>query len=125
MLKKSGYLIQILVAAAMLAASVTLIKSLFYDFSNDTVPLFSIIISVFISLICVTADAAMIVFSVRVIRASEGKRKLLYAAGAFLAELVFAGVCCLVHSEHMALIAAFFLTASLLLILSLTMQLKD
>lgn len=53
MLKKLRILLTILPSLAMVVAIIIYVKSLFYNFHEDTIPFFSIIISSVIALFCI------------------------------------------------------------------------
>ena len=108
-------LFAVLPLAAMAAASVTFIKSLFYNFHNDTVPLFSIGFSCSLSLanIGLLVLAALCVFGALGAGKLSAKDKTILLTAALLLNLGFGAVCALVKQTHYAVIAVYLLLTSL------------
>lgn len=118
MLKKLKVIFIILPYIAMILALITFVKSLFYNFHNDTVPFFSIMISSAISLFCIILGVGTGVCIVNYIRSSMFNRQLLWLGIVFLLNLVFSAVCLLIYYSQLKIIAVYFLITSLLLAIS-------
>jgi hypothetical protein len=98
----------------MILALITLVKSLFYDFHNDTVPIVSIAISCAISLLCAAIVIGTGLCIVLCLRSVTFKSQLLWTGAIILLNLIFSAVCLLVHSEKFRLTAIYFLASAFL-----------
>ncbi len=115
MKKRLRILFAVLPVLAMAAAGVTYIKSLFYNFHNDTVPLISIGFSCVLSLLCIVllAFAAMCVFVFLRNGTQSRHDRAVFLGTAFIMNLGFGGHCALVKQSHYALIAGYLAVTSL------------
>ena len=118
MLKKLKVIFILLPYIAMILALVTFVKSLFYNFHNDTVPFFSILISSAISLFCIVICVGTRVCIVNYIKSSMFNQQLFWGGVVFLLNLVFSIVCLLIHYSQLKIIAIYFLITSLFLAIS-------
>ena len=118
MLKKLKVIFILLPYIAMILALVTLVKSLFYNFHNDTVPFFGILISSAISLFCIIICVGTGVCIVNYIKSSMFNQQLLWGGIVFLLNLIFSVVCLLIHYSQLKIIAIYFLITSFLLVIS-------
>ncbi|MBR3267129.1 MAG: hypothetical protein IKI58_00110 [Oscillospiraceae bacterium] len=113
MLRKLEKLLAVLPVLAMAAASVTFIRSLFYNFHNDTVPLISIGISCVFALL----NLAFLILSALCIfvfvRQKKPSLRRPMVAGAFFVNLGFGALCALVKQAHYGLIGIYLLATSL------------
>ena len=118
MLKKLKAVFIILPDIAMIAALITFIKSLFYNFNNDTVPFYSFLISSAISLFCIMIGVGTGICIVNYIKSDKLSQQLFWGGIVFLLNLVFSAVCLLIHYSQLKIIAVYFLITSLLLVIS-------
>ena len=118
MLMKLKVIFILLPYIAMILALVTFVKSLFYNFHNDTVPFFSIFISSAISLFCIIIGVVTGICILNYIKSSMLNQQLLWGGIVFLLNLVFSVVCLLVRYSQLKIIAVYFLITSLLLVIS-------
>ena len=102
----------------MLAASATFIKSLFYNFHNDTVPLFSLLISLFIALLCILLDGSAAVSAAASVRSDKRRTQLGCLGIIFLAQLAFSAICALCSRSKLDMTVIYFLITTVLLVLA-------
>lgn len=110
--------------AAMIVSSAVFIKSLFYNFHEDTLPLFSMFLSCSVSFVCIVLDAGMICLAFLFFNKPNAQRQTLLIGLMFLLDLAFSvlrmivqcvnirlviitGVCFLITSVFFALSALF------------------
>ena len=111
MLKKFKVIFMILPYTAMILATITFVKSLFYDFRNDTVPFFSIFISCTIALLSIMLNIGAGICVVKFIKSNYHS----FLIGiVFLLNFVFSAICLFFHYEQLKVVAAYFLITSLL-----------
>ncbi len=118
MLKKLKVIFIVMPYIAMILALITLVKSLFYNFHNDTVPIISIMISCAVSLFCITLVVGTGFCIRKYTKSATTNSRSLWFGITFLLNVVFSAVCLLVHESRLKIIAAYFLITSLSLALS-------
>ncbi len=118
MLKKLKVIFIVMPYIAMILALITLVKSLFYNFHNDTVPIISIMISCAVSLFCITLVVGTGFCIRKYTKSATTNSRSLWFGIVFLLNVVFSAVCLLVHESRLKIIAAYFLITSLSLALS-------
>ena len=119
MLKRFKASFILLLYITMISAIVTFVKSLFYNFHNDTVPFFSIMTSSAISLFCIIIGVVTGICIVNYISSDKLDRQFLWVGIVFLLNLVFSAVCLLIRFDQLKIIAVYFLLiTSLLLVIS-------
>ena len=117
MLKKLKVIFIVMPYIAMILALITLVKSLFYNFHNDTVPIISIMISCAVSLFCITLVVGTGFCIRKYTKSATTNSRSLWFGITFLLNVVFSAVCLLVHESRLKIIAAYFLITSLSLAL--------
>lgn len=98
----------------MLCVLVTAVKGLFYDFHNDTVPMISMMISVFLSMLFLVLTAGTGTCILLYIRTEACRKQLLLAGIAVLLNLAFSALCLLCYDGQFNRIAVYFLLSVLL-----------
>lgn len=104
MTNKLKAIFTILPLIAMAAAGVTLIKSLFYGFHDDTVPFFSLVISLSIALVCAVLIGGAAVCAVVSLRSKNRRSQLGCIGIMLLLNVLFAGVCAVCHHSKLTMI---------------------
>ena len=122
MLRKCKILFAVLPLIAMTAASGTFIRSLFYNFHNDTVPLFSIGISFVLAMICLVQLFFTVVCAVLYLGIGKnlpGNRdRASLLASACILNLGFGIFCAISKQSHFVTITVYLLLTSLSFALS-------
>ena len=106
-------------AGALIAAIVPLVRSLFYDFHNDTVPVFSIAISVILTLLFVFMAGAALLAFIEMIRKGRGGRYADPLGALLLLDLGFAAVCYFFKDTELKKLIIFVSASAFSLLLSL------
>lgn len=119
MLKKLRILFTILPSLAMVVAIIIYVKSLFYNFHEDTVPFFSFVISSIITIFYIFLGIGAIICAYCSIRSNTSSHQSLLICTIFLLNFLFSAVCVIVGCEQLKIIVIYFLTTSLLLLSSL------
>ena len=120
MQKKCKILFAVLPLIAMTAASGTFIRSLFYNFRNDTVPLFSFGISIVLTMICLVLLFITVVCAILYLHTGIfqiGNRAEMLAAACIL-NLGFGIFCAVIKQSHFVIITVYLLLTSLSFALS-------
>ena len=120
MLRKCKILFAVLPLIAMTAASGTFIRSLFYNFHNDTVPLFSIGISFVLAMICLVQLFFTVICALLFLGIGKkwlGNRAFLLASACIL-NLGFGIFCAISKQSHFVTITVYLLLTSLSFVLS-------
>lgn len=121
MLKMTSAACAISSQLGMIAAVVTVVMSRFRDHSNDTVPMFTVGISVFFAVVCIAlcicAGAGVIGF----IYSEKSNTKRLLLGIAMFMNLIFAGVCMLLFSEQWMIVVVYAAATTMLHMMALVM----
>ena len=118
MLQKLSRITALLPVIAIAVASITFVKGLFYDFHNDTVPLFSIVFSCMFSAIGV---GLVIVSGIAVVcfwKAKQKRLQLLLTGVILACTLAFSGLCLLCYGGATGTIVLFCTITALLSVLT-------
>ncbi len=118
MANKLRILFTVLPILAMLAASTTFIKSLFYDFHNDTVPFFGFIISLTIALLCILIDGSAVACTAASVKSDKRRTQLGCLGIVFLTQLAFSAICAICSRSKLNIIIIYFLITTALLALA-------
>ena len=113
MMKKIRIMLVVILLLAMFSALITFVKSLFYNFHNDTVPFFSIMISSIIALISI---GLVIGASICVINYKNSSHSFLFFWLSLLFNVLFSCVCYLIHHGQFRVILAYLLITTLFFI---------
>lgn len=108
----------------MVSALITFVRSLFYNFNNDTVPFFSIMISSAVSLFCIALCTVSGICIINYIKSDKRNRQLIWLSISFLLNLVFSAVCLFIHHSQLKITVIYLLMTTLLSALSFFCQQK-
>ncbi len=118
MWERIGRITVVLPVIAMAAACIPFVRGLFYDFRNDTVPLFSIFISSALSAVGIILTGTVVLCAIGFYLLQTKRLRLLAAGVMLLCVLVFSGLCALCYVDMTRMIAGFCIVSGLLTVLS-------
>ena len=118
MMRKLRIVLTVIPLSVMIIAGLLFVKSLFYNFHNDTIPIFSIIISASISLMCILIIVAIGLCNFISIKSKNIKLQLAMSGASVLLNIVFSLIWLFVHSYQFKIITAYLLITSFFFIAS-------
>lgn len=118
MWERIGRITVLLPVIAMAAACIAYVRGLFYDFHDDTVPLFSIFISSALSAVGIILTGTVVLCAIGFYLLQTKRLRLLAAGVMLLCVLAFAGLCALCFGGMTRMIAGSCIFAGLLTVLA-------